>query len=173
MLITPRLALSRTPEPCEFGAMIGYARALTENGLSLQRDKLLAAGCERLFEDRRGGNTLVRPALEEALASMTAGDALCVCRLDRLVWDTRDLLAFALSLSERGLHLVALAQELDTRRDQGAFYGFAAMLEDHHRGINADRLAEQRRSQAKRPVRSVGPVSLVSTAGLPTIADES
>ena len=130
--------------------MIGYARALTENSLSLQRDQLRAAGCDQLFEDRRAGSAIVRPGLEQALASMAPGDTLCVCRLNRLVWDTRDLLAFALTLSERGVHLVALAQDLDTRRDNGAFYAFAAMLEDHHRGISADRLAE-RRGRPKRP----------------------
>ena len=127
--IAPRLALSPTPELARVpGAMIGYARALTANSLLLQQDQLRAAGCDRLIEDRCGGNTIVRPALEQALAGMAAGDTLCVCRLDRLVWDTRDLMAFALSLSERGLHLVALAQDIDTRRDNGAFYGFAVML---------------------------------------------
>lgn len=133
--------------------MIGYARSITDQGLSRQREKLLAAGCEVVFEDRQGGNTVVRPQLETALATMAGGDALCVCRLDRLVWDVRDLLAFTLALSERGIHLVALDQDIDTRRDNGAFFCFAAMLTEHHRGARADRVAEHRarRKQPGRP----------------------
>jgi DNA invertase Pin-like site-specific DNA recombinase len=158
--IAPGLALSRTPKLCLTRSMIGYARAQSDNSLSLQRDKLRAAGCDRLFEDRRAGNTVVRPGLEQALGSLAPGDTLCVCRLDRLVWDTRDLLSFALTLSERGVHLVALAQDIDTRRDNGAFFAFAATLADHDRGIRADRLAESRGRQ-KRPGRP------------PAIADET
>lgn len=135
--------------------MFGYARALTDNSLTLQRDKLRAAGCDQIFEDRRGGASVIRPALEAALSSMAQGDTLCVCRLDRLVWDTRDLLAFALTLAERGLHLVALAQDIDTRRDNGAFFAFAAALADHDRGIRADRLAEGR----ARPKRAAKPAA--------------
>jgi DNA invertase Pin-like site-specific DNA recombinase len=49
-----------------------------------QTDALTAAGCERIFTDHASGTLAKRPALEEALRYLRAGDTLVVTKLDRL-----------------------------------------------------------------------------------------
>ena len=72
--------------------LIGYARVSTDDqSLNLQKDALLEAGCERIFEDRLSGAESERPGLSEALEYARAGDTLAVWRLDRLSRSLKDL----------------------------------------------------------------------------------
>ena len=65
--------------------LIGYARVSTDDqNLNLQKDALLEAGCERIFEDHLSGAKSERPGLPEALEYARTGDTLAVWRLDRL-----------------------------------------------------------------------------------------
>jgi DNA invertase Pin-like site-specific DNA recombinase len=65
--------------------LVGYMRVSTsEQNLSLQRDALEGAGCERLFEDTCSGAVADRPGLARALDNLRAGDALVVWKLDRI-----------------------------------------------------------------------------------------
>ena len=73
---------------------IGYARvSCPDQNLDSQIDTLKAAGCERVFSDKLTGGNTARPGLQEALAFCRTGDALVVCRLDRLARSLQDLLA--------------------------------------------------------------------------------
>lgn len=48
--------------------LIGYARVTTDDqNLCLQKDALLKAGCDRIFEDHLCGVKAERPGLSEAL----------------------------------------------------------------------------------------------------------
>ncbi len=48
--------------------LIGYARVSTDDqNLNLQKDALLEAGCERIFEDRLSGAKSELPSLSETL----------------------------------------------------------------------------------------------------------
>ena len=48
---------------------LGYARvSTTDQDLSIQRDRLYAAGCEKLFEEKTSGARKKRSALERLLA---------------------------------------------------------------------------------------------------------
>ena len=79
--------------------LIGYARVSTDDQtLDLQRDALLDAGCERIFEDHASGAG-DRPGLRDALTHLRAGDALVVWRLDRLGRSLKDLIARAETLT--------------------------------------------------------------------------
>src|SRR4051794_41801460 len=49
-----------------------------------QLDALSSAGCERTFTDQASGTLARRPALDEALSYLRAGDTLVVTKLDRL-----------------------------------------------------------------------------------------
>ncbi len=63
---------------------VGYARVSTSaQDTALQRDALNRAGCERIYEDTISGTTTSRPALDEVLETLQAGDVLVVYRLDR------------------------------------------------------------------------------------------
>lgn len=57
---------------------IGYARwSSGEQNLDLQRDALSVAGCGMIHEDEGvSGPGVVAPGLDQALATMNAGDAL-------------------------------------------------------------------------------------------------
>lgn len=62
---------------------VGYARVSTsEQDLALQYDALVAAKCDRIFEDRASGAKTDRPGLSEALAYLRDGDTLVVWKLD-------------------------------------------------------------------------------------------
>ena len=57
---------------------LGYARVSTEDqGLDLQRARLIEVGCERLFEEKISGAARQRPALELLLRELRAD---CVIR---------------------------------------------------------------------------------------------
>ncbi len=65
--------------------LIGYARVSTvDQNLDLQRDALLRAGCEKIFEEKKSGKAgSKRPELDAALAFLRPDDVLVVWKLDR------------------------------------------------------------------------------------------
>ena len=58
--------------------LIGYARvSTTDQNLDMQRDALMAAGCEKIFEEKKSGRAWTkRPALDAALAFLRPEDVL-------------------------------------------------------------------------------------------------
>jgi DNA invertase Pin-like site-specific DNA recombinase len=67
------------------GHKIGYARVSTDSQrLDRQMDALTAAGCRRVFADKKSGKDADRPELAAALDFMQPGDTLVVPSLDRL-----------------------------------------------------------------------------------------
>ena len=101
---------------------IGYARISTaDQDLTLQRDGLEKAGCERLFEDKITGAGTIRPGLMEALEFARKGDVLVVWRLDRLGRSLKDLLDLIQQLEEREIGLKSLNEALDTTTPGGKF----------------------------------------------------
>ena len=66
-------------------AVVGYARVSTrDQHPEAQTDALAAAGCDKLFTEHASGMLARRPALDEALSYLRAGDTLVVWQLDRL-----------------------------------------------------------------------------------------
>lgn len=91
--------------------LIGYARVSTDDqDLSLQRAELQAAGCVRIFAEKRSGAHASRPELDRMLDHLRPGDVVTVTRLDRLARSTRDLLDIAQQLQEKGAGLRSLAE---------------------------------------------------------------
>lgn len=68
----------------------GYCRVSTvkqgKDGFSLedQRQKLIAAGAEKIFSDTWTGTTLNRPEFDKLMKEIKSGDELLVTKLDRL-----------------------------------------------------------------------------------------
>ena len=88
---------------------LGYARVSTEDQtLDLQRPRLLAVGCEKLFEEKISGAKRNRPELEKLLGEVRNKDILVVTRLDRLARSTVELLAIAERLREKDTGLQSL-----------------------------------------------------------------
>ena len=94
-------------------AKVGYARVSSVGqSLDVQREKL--GDCDKLFEENRSGTTDARPQLKQCLDYVRDGDQLIVTRIDRLARSTLHLCQIAETLSEKGVDLVVLDQNIDT-----------------------------------------------------------
>lgn len=95
--------------------MIGYARVSTdEQSPALQLDALKQAGCARIFTDYASGARTSRPALEEALGQLQAGDTLVTWRLDRLGRSLSHLISIIANLEASGMAFRSLSEAIDT-----------------------------------------------------------
>lgn len=111
---------------------IGYARVSTrDQNPALQVDALKAVGCERVYQDVASGAKSARPALDELLGQVRAGDMLVVWKLDRLGRSLKHLVELAGSLMERKIGLLSLNDPIDTTSAQGrlVFNLFASLAE--------------------------------------------
>lgn len=71
--------------PMPAGSKVGYARVSTAGQyLDRQIAALTAAGCIRVFADRKSGKNIEREELWRALDYLRSGDTLVVVSLDRL-----------------------------------------------------------------------------------------
>jgi DNA invertase Pin-like site-specific DNA recombinase len=88
---------------------LGYARVSTgDQNLDGQCQRLSAAGCEKLFEEKISGATRNRPKLEKLIEHLRKDDILVVTRLDRLARSTSDLLRIAERLTDKSAGLQSL-----------------------------------------------------------------
>jgi DNA invertase Pin-like site-specific DNA recombinase len=102
--------------------LVGYARVSSVGqSLDIQREQLTAAGCERIFEEKRSGRSAKdRAALKEAREFVRGGDTLVVTRLDRLARSITDLREIVDGLSAKSVGFRCLQQgALDTTRSDG------------------------------------------------------
>ncbi|MFP1740059.1 recombinase family protein [Lonsdalea quercina] len=104
-------------------AKIGYMRVSTiDQSNYLQRDALISAGCDQIFEDRMSGKVENRPGLKRALKCMEKGDSLIVWKLDRLGRSVKNLIALISELHDRGIHFRSLTDSIDTGTAMGRFF---------------------------------------------------
>lgn len=111
---------------------IGYARVST-GGQKLERqlDALNAAGCRKIFADKKSGKDALRPELKACHAFLDPGDTLVVPSLDRYGRSLQDLINMVAELRERGIGFTSLHENLDTTTPGGrlVFHVFAALAE--------------------------------------------
>ncbi len=104
-------------------AMIGYIRVSTiDQNNDLQRNALISASCDRIFEDRMSGKVANRPGLKRALKCINSGDTLVVWKLDRLGRSVKNLITLISELHERGAHFRSLTDSIDTSSAMGRFF---------------------------------------------------
>jgi DNA invertase Pin-like site-specific DNA recombinase len=111
---------------------LGYARVSTrDQNLDLQLDALKRAGCERIYQDVASGSKTARPALDEMLAQLRAGDVLVIWKLDRMGRSLAHLVELVGDLVKRKVGLVSLNDPIDTTSAQGrlVFNLFASLAE--------------------------------------------
>ena len=117
-------------------------------------DRLYAAGCEKLFEEKTSGARKKRPALERLLTELRADDVVVVTRLDRLARSTSELLRIAETVGEKHAGIQSLAEPwADTTTPCGrmvltVFAGIAEFA----RALIATRTEEGRRAAQARGV---------------------
>lgn len=86
-------------------AKIGYIRVSTnDQNTDLQRNALISAECEQIFDDKMSGTKANRPGLKRALKALQKGDTLVVWKLDRLGRSVKNLVGLISELHERKIH---------------------------------------------------------------------
>ncbi|MFG6093402.1 MULTISPECIES: recombinase family protein [Enterobacter] len=112
--------------------LIGYARVSTDDQhLDLQRDALMLAGCERIFEDKVSGVQAEREGLATLIRSLRPGDTVVIWRLDRLGRSLKNLLQLVEHLDGLQVGLRSLQESIDTTSSGGrlVFHIFGALAE--------------------------------------------
>ena len=112
--------------------LVGYARvSTTDQTLSLQKDALEQANCDKLFTDTVSGVKAERKGLDEALDYVRAGDTLVVWRLDRLGRSLPHLIDTMAQLDARNIGFRSLTENIDTTTSGGRliFHIFGALAE--------------------------------------------
>jgi len=102
--------------------IVGYARVSSSSqSLEVQHEQLEAAGCEKIFAEKRSGRTVEgRDALADALDFVREGDVLAVTRLDRLARSVVDLHRLVERLTANGCDFRVLQQSgIDTTTSTG------------------------------------------------------
>lgn len=103
--------------------IVGYARVSTQDqNLQLQIDALQNAGCFEIFEERITGTKKDRPALNEMLKMLRAGDRVVVYKLDRISRSTKHLIELVELFEEKGVEFVSVQDNIDTSTALGRFF---------------------------------------------------
>lgn len=121
--------------------LIGYARVSTDDQhLDLQRDALVTAGCNIIYEEKMSGKSSDRPELNHCLKTLRTGDSLVVWRLDRLGRSLKDLINIVADLETKGINFISLTERIETETAAGklTFHLFGA-LSEFERGIIRER----------------------------------
>lgn len=102
-------------------AVVGYARvSSTGQSLDVQLDKLQAAGCTKIYQEKvSGSSTNGRTQLAAMLDYVREGDTVIITKLDRMGRSLIDLLDIVNQLEAKDVHLKALDQNFDTGSAQG------------------------------------------------------
>lgn len=148
-------------------AIIGYGRvSSTGQSLEVQLEQLRAAGCEKIFAEKRSGTTRDgRDELEACLDWVREGDVLCVTRLDRLARSMVDLRSIVDALQAKGVGFRAIQQgSIDTTKAEGKLLlNLLASFAEFETDLRKSRQAEGI-SKAKEKGRYKGRPSTISAA---------
>ena len=128
-----------------YQAKIGYARTSTvDQNLDAQIEALTAAGCGMVRQEQRSGATLEgRPELKTILDFIHPGETLVVTRIDRLARSMQDLQTIVARLKEKGAHLAATEQPVDTSTAAGkAFFDMLGVFAEFETNLRRERQAE-------------------------------
>ena len=101
--------------------LVGYARVSKgdDQSTAAQKRTLIAAGCDRIFEETASGGRWDRPQLHRMLDQLRPGDVLVVWKLDRLSRSLKDLLHILEKLEAAGAGFRSLTESIDTTTPAG------------------------------------------------------
>lgn len=126
-------------------AKIGYARtSTTDHNLDGQITALKEAGCGMVRTEQKSGTTLSgRPELKTILDFIHPGETLVVTRIDRLARSLSDLQVIVAALKDKGAHLAATEQPVDTSNATGkAFFDMLGVFAEFETNLRRERQAE-------------------------------
>ena len=121
--------------------MIGYARVSTQDqNLELQREALIKAGCQKVFEDKVSGARADRPGLAKVFEILREGDTLVVWKLDRLGRSVKQLVDLVGDLHQQSIQFKSLTDAIDTGTPSGRFFFHVmASLAEMERELTVER----------------------------------
>lgn len=113
---------------------IGYARVSTEEqneARQLQSFEGYSEKIKKVFIDKLSGKDTNRPQLRAMLDYVREGDVVVVSDFSRLARSTKDMLLIVQELTDKGVGLISLKEQVDTDTPQGRFMltVFAALAE--------------------------------------------
>lgn len=117
------------------GMIYGYARVSTDaQDLAIQLAQLEAAGCKKVFREKKGGHTADRPQLKRLLKALQPGDIVKASAVDRFARDPTDLIVLGRDIRQAGARFVSIAEPIvDTDSEfwevVAACFGIAAKFE--------------------------------------------
>jgi len=116
-------------------------RVSTEDqNLDLQRDALLAAGCERVYEDVCSGSLKDRPGWQKVTEAARAGDIVVVWKLDRIGRNLKHVIELVDELTKRKIGFKVLTGNIDTTSSAGRMaLGIFATLAEFERDLIRER----------------------------------
>lgn len=126
-------------------AKIGYARtSTTDQNLDAQITALEKVGCGMVRTEQKSGATLSgRPELRIILDFIHPGETLVVTRIDRLARSLSDLQVIVKALKDKGAHLAATEQPVDTSTATGkAFFDMLGVFAEFETNLRRERQAE-------------------------------
>lgn len=113
---------------------IGYARVSTEEqneARQLESFRTFREPISKTFIDKCSGKNMNRPQLKAMLYYVREGDVVVVSDFSRLARSTKDMLQIVQDLTDKGVGLISMKENLDTDTPQGKFMltVFAALAE--------------------------------------------
>lgn len=138
-----------------YPAKIGYARTSTvDQNLDSQIKALEAVGCGMIRTEQKSGASLEnRPELKLILDFIHPGETLVVTRIDRLARSMGDLQIIVARLKEKGAHLAATEQPVDTSTAAGkAFFDMLGVFAEFETNLRRERQAEGISAAKKRGI---------------------
>lgn len=125
--------------------IIGYARVSADDqDCSIQEEALRSAGCTIIRSEKHTGTTTAgRTELATVISFVRPGDTLMVTRIDRLARSVADLEQIVAQLREKGAHLRATEQPIDTSTPAGiAFLQMLGVFAQFETSIRRERQME-------------------------------
>jgi len=144
----------------------GYARVSSiDQDLSIQRAALKAAGCSVIRAEKASGKSRNgRTELETLMQFIRSGDTLVITRIDRLARSMRDLQNIVYELREKGAHLKATEQPVDTGSAAGkAFLDMLGVFAEFETNLRHERQMEGINAAKARGVYKGRPRSINAT----------
>lgn len=135
--------------------IFGYARVSTTNqNIDVQMDALKEYGCDEIFHEEQSGAREDREVLQRVLDKLREGDTLVVYKLDRLGRTLKNLITLVEDLSDRGVNIVSIKENIDPSTPMGkAMMNMIFIIAEMERDVIKDRTQAGIKAARKRGVK--------------------